>query len=337
MEHVSPGAPYGRSPHNWAKKSKKEKISLLKKTDTAFNLMGILRTDTDPDIQFICEKKLHKIGLQIRRCDMLACRIEGCDRGSPSSKGLCDFHADLFQRGVIDFKGKKLRGTKQKKYESCKIEGCTGLGSPGFVHGFCKSHYASYRSGTIDYFGFTSKDSTGAVKIRVGEFNALMTLVNGAKIKAEALVEGLHELGNQEEFIKRVTLVLDALRALYTPNFIIKSMPFLTNISLKILLGGERLSTIPISLETLNGTEKRQFQGVLYRGQFSNMAVLRYEQKDGINEPVRGILMLKDISDGSIFPFDCKAIDANGSILHQIRVDQLGQNLPLEDDTLIFL
>jgi hypothetical protein len=337
MEHVSRCSPYGRPPRNWAKRSKGEKTALLKRACNVFNLMGILRTDTDPDILSICEDKLRKHELQILRSDMQACRIEGCDRGSPNSKGLCEVHADLYQRGVIDFNGKKLRGTRQKKYDSCKIEGCTGPGNPGFVHGFCKNHYALYRRGKIDYFGFPVKDSTRAAKVKIGEFNGLMTLINRAKIKAETLVEGLHELVGQEEFIKRVTLVLDALQALYTPNFIIKSMPFLNNNSLKILLGGERSATIPISLETQNGLEKRLFQGVLYRGQSSSMAVLRYEQKDGINEPVRGILMLKDISDGSVFPFVCKAIDANGSVIHQIRVDQLDIKLSLGDDTLIFL
>lgn len=99
----------------------------------------------------------------VRYRDDFQCAIPNCNkthRESRMTKGLCRYHYQRYDRGLIDYQGHQLR--KDKKVASykgikCKHYNCTRQAR---VVGFCSMHYEHFKKGFVDEKGRKLKEPT---------------------------------------------------------------------------------------------------------------------------------------------------------------------------------
>lgn len=314
-----------RLPKFWLNQSIKTKSKFLYKENNIDLLYHIMLKDTDTVVKEICKKRISELGYNPPETDSISCKVSGCkskSRSDPFIRGFCHKHYCHFINGIIDEDGNQIREIvplNNRKSVKCKVHKCL---KNAYKRCFCEQHYIEFRKGMRDIHGkklydFEDRDYE---EMPLSRINIIIRELASIKKKIKHLRNNLFlDDTIEKDFNLQLSVIDDNLKFINNPSFILGCMSFMENKTLRDLLGGEKDEPMKIDIQLTDDKKTRKFEGVLIKGKNANVAITEYELINKKKKTSDTVLFLKDIID-SKFPFECKASDIKGNIVHHVKI-----------------
>jgi len=215
-------------------------------------------------VKELCETRLKELCVKVPKNKELKCMIKGC-KGIPNAfghyaKGFCQRHYQQHRNGVIDEDGKTIRKLvprNKRKVQKCKIEECNESTNH---KGFCHRHYIQYLKKKRDIHGNKLEDfiEHDEASVSLRDFNKLIREIDMVRQKIKSFRDRVFSQDNvRPGLINHISFLDDNLHFIYSPNFILNSVDFLENLTLRKLLDGEKDEPVSIRLELTNDLKEK--------------------------------------------------------------------------------
>lgn len=307
-------------PSLWSSRTLANKITFINETKN-IKLLECIGSE-DRSVKKICKERIIELGGKPKF--IKKCKVPGCNKQGYITRGFCHRHYMRFINGIIDEDGNEIRPLipyGDRNRTKCKVEDCH---KQTFKKCFCEQHYFEYSEGLRNIYGertqkYRKKKYKG---LPLTHFNKIVRDLVDVKMRLRELRKyAFSDKNAKKDFFKQISFLEDSLKFIHNPSFIFGCIDVLNNMTLKALLGGEKDKPMNIDIELTEDHNIRQFKGILIKGNNANIAITEYELINEKKKDAETVLFLRDVID-SRFPFECKAADTKGNIIHHIKITE---------------